>query len=64
MVRLKIDRNKCIGCGSCVSLYPEVFEMNGSKAKERNGEKEFSNEEGEEIKLVCPVEAIIENNDK
>jgi len=64
MVKLKVDRGRCIGCGSCVSLYPDIFEMDGGRAKERDGEKEFSSEEGEEIKSVCPVGAIIENNDK
>jgi len=24
---IKIDKNKCIGCGTCVSICPKVFEM-------------------------------------
>jgi ferredoxin len=25
--KLYIDRDKCIGCGTCVSLMPEIFEI-------------------------------------
>jgi len=25
--QLYIDRDKCIGCGTCVSLMPEIFDM-------------------------------------
>jgi len=28
----KINSKECIGCGSCVSICPEVFEMKGAKA--------------------------------
>jgi len=64
MAKLKVNRDKCIGCGTCASLYPDIFKMDGGRAKERDSEKEFSNEESEEIKSVCPVVAIVENNDQ
>lgn len=28
-----INKEKCIGCGTCVSLCAEVFELSGGKAK-------------------------------
>jgi ferredoxin len=61
MVRIKkieIDKNKCIGCGTCASLAPEVFELdknNKSTVKNINGA------DVETIKLAadsCPTEAI------
>ena len=30
---VKINKKKCIGCGACVSTCPQVFEMDGDKAK-------------------------------
>jgi len=59
MARLKIDRDKCIGCGSCVSLYPEVFKMVASKAEVKKN-VEVSEKKVAEMISVCPVEAIIE----
>lgn len=31
--RPKIDQEKCIGCGTCVSLCPAVFELKDGKAQ-------------------------------
>lgn len=33
MEKLKIDKDKCIGCGSCEFNCPEVFEINISSGK-------------------------------
>jgi len=27
MAKIKIDKNKCIGCGACVALCPAIFEL-------------------------------------
>lgn len=33
----KIDEEKCIGCGACVALCPDVFELgNDGKSKVKN----------------------------
>lgn len=54
----KVDEDKCIGCGACVAMCPEVFEMNSegkSIVKKCEGVSEDS------IKLAvnsCPVQAI------
>lgn len=56
--KIEVDRNKCIGCGTCAALAPEVFELdenNKSRVKNANGEKL------ETIKLAadsCPTKAI------
>ncbi len=33
MKKLKIDKDKCIGCGGCEFNCPEVFEINISSGK-------------------------------
>ncbi len=57
MIKVKIDSSKCIGCGTCVSLCPERFEMNGNKAKVKEDDIEC-NCDLEDIIENCPVEAI------
>lgn len=50
MIKVKVDHEKCIGCGTCVSLCPEKFQMVGNKS--------VANNEGE---CNCDLEDIIEN---
>jgi ferredoxin len=50
---------KCIGCGLCVSIAPNVFEMkNGlSTPKDSSVDKKFP-KETKEAAESCPVQAI------
>ncbi len=56
--KIIIDKNKCIGCGTCVALASETFEIDKdgkSKIKNLSGNNE------ETIKLTvdsCPTQAI------
>jgi len=52
---VKIDAGKCIGCGLCVSMVPDVFEMDGDKAKVISQKK---SPEVKEAVESCPGEAI------
>lgn len=53
---VKIDKQKCIGCGACVSVCPEVFEMgNDGKAKIKAQKNIPCVKEAIES---CPVNAI------
>jgi len=58
MKKIKIDKNKCIGCGTCAALAPEVFELDeNNKARVKNP----AGTDEETIKLAadsCPVQAI------
>ena len=53
---VKVDKKKCIGCGACASVCPEIFEM-GSDGKSRiKNQKELPCIK--EAIESCPVEAI------
>ena len=45
----------CIGCGSCVSICPEIFELDGAKAKVK-AQKDLPCVD--EAIGSCPVSAI------
>jgi len=53
---VKVDKEKCIGCGLCVSISPDAFEM-GEDGKA----KVISQKDSPEVKEAvesCPGEAI------
>lgn len=57
---VKINKTKCIGCGVCCNLCPEVFEL-GEDGKARVKEEvdlEKAKESIKEAKECCPVSAI------
>ncbi|MCD4762280.1 ferredoxin [bacterium] len=53
---VKVDQEKCIGCGRCTELCPEVFKLN------EEGKSTVIKTEGADCALQaadeCPVEAI------
>ncbi len=55
---VKIDKEKCLGCGMCVSMCPDVFEM------DENGKAKVISQKNtpcaKEVAESCPGEAIIE----
>lgn len=52
----EVDKEKCIGCGACVSVCPrDVFEMNDGKARIAKPEECI---ECSACISSCPVEAI------
>jgi len=55
---VSVDKDKCIGCGSCVATCDEVFEMgDDGKAEVKSGANESSDCVKEAID-ICPVDAI------
>lgn len=53
---VKVDKNKCVGCGMCAGMCPETFQM------DLNGKSEVINEAvtdcAKNAAENCPVEAI------
>lgn len=57
MAKIKVDKEKCIGCGACVSICPSSFEMFEGKAREKQKEvKKITCEK--DAAESCPVSAI------
>ena len=51
-----VDVDLCIGCGSCVEICPEVFELRDDKAWVISNKCDTC--DCQEAANVCPVEAI------
>jgi len=72
--KLIIDRNKCMGCGTCVSLMPEIFDMDdndglvrvrNSKPQKQYDVLEIDENQLEEFQKVvdlCPTGVFKINN--
>lgn len=61
MATANVNKNICIGCGTCVSMCPEVFEMgDNNKAHAKAGVECKCNLK--DIADACPVSAISVEN--
>lgn len=56
MAKIKIDKDKCIGCGSCEAVCPKAFTLKDGKAIVKAQPKKITCEK--EAADSCPVEAI------
>ena len=62
-MNIKIDQEKCIGCGSCTAVCPELFELAGednkAQVKEKKQVEAGTNDKCvQEAVDICPVQAI------
>lgn len=57
MYKIDINKEECIGCGSCVAICPENFELKQGKASAKKKElKEIGC--SKEAAESCPVQCI------
>jgi len=55
---IKVNQEKCIGCGACESACPSVFKLAGPKAQIKSGEEKSDKPCVQEAIDICPVQAI------
>ena len=53
MAKIKLEREKCIGCGSCVALCPKYFELQEDGKSHIIGANKQEVEELEVEKIEC-----------
>ena len=61
MTKILIDREACIGCGSCTAVAQEIFEMDENFKAKLKKKEDFTEEEiklAQEAVDMCPVKAI------
>ena len=65
-MKVYIDKEKCIMCGSCVAICPEVFEMKDDGSVDVKAEyqgKDITDEaliaKVKEAEAACPATAIV-----
>jgi len=66
MAKVKLEREKCIGCGSCAALCPKYFEMaeDGKSHIKESTKQDVEELEVEKVECAesaaeaCPVQCI------
>lgn len=58
MAKVKVDKNKCIGCGACTATCPEVFELRADGKSHVKDQDACSKCDCKMAAENCPVSAI------
>lgn len=51
MAKIVLEKDKCIGCGTCAALCPEFWEVEGGKATIKGAQKKSGDREELDAKL-------------
>ena len=54
-----VDAEKCIGCGLCASMCPEVFEMKDDGKAHIKDDKACDKCDCKDVVSSCPTQAIV-----
>lgn len=59
-MKVKVNKDKCLGCGTCVALAPEVFEIGdyGKSKVKSDADLQKNKELIKQAKDACPTQAI------
>ena len=58
-MKLKVDQTKCLGCGMCVNMCPQVFELkNGKSSVKKNADLKKNESCITQAASLCPAQAI------
>lgn len=59
-MKVKVDKELCIGCGACVSTCPGVFELDkdGKSQVKEDADLEKNKECADQAVMACPAQAI------
>ncbi len=58
MAELVVDRDLCIGCGTCVELCPDVFELDDEEKSFVKDQSGCEKCDCEDAIASCPADAI------
>jgi len=62
-MKIKVDKQKCLGCGVCINLCPEVFELKDGKSEiKEKVDLEKNKDCIKEAIDFCPVTAIVKKS--
>lgn len=65
-MKIKVNKDKCLGCGMCVGICPDVYDFDDDGLATSNNDN-INDENIEEVKEAinsCPVGAIEKENDE
>lgn len=60
--KLTVNKEVCTRCGTCIAMYSEIFEFSPEGNVQVKKDASIDDKDVEEIKNVCPVGAIEDNN--
>lgn len=58
MKKIKINKEKCLGCGSCAFIYPEMFYLDNDGKAEVKKNKKIDEKKLKSAIESCPAQAI------